>query len=147
MDWQAFFLVQRVEVMTEWRSSPSISPLFGWGCCLRGLWSSISCPPIPGSFNLETAMECGELLSLPLIYIYLFFFGALGFRLCSYYLMAAWHVLWPCVFLRLAGGVLGFGENFSVSHAFWGASFLNLWCFLSAFIFAKFQLPYVSPNF
>ena len=72
MDWQAFFLVQRVEVMTEWRSSPSISPLFGWGCCLRGLWSSISCPPIPGSFNLETAMECGELLSLPLIYIYIY---------------------------------------------------------------------------
>ena len=68
-------------------------------------------------------MECGELLSLPLIYIYIYifiylFFGALGFPLCNYYLMAAWRVLWPCVFSRLAGGVLGFGENFSVSHAF-----------------------------
>jgi len=86
-----------------------------------------------------------------LLYIYIFIIiiiiSALCFPLYSYYLMAAWCVLWPCVFSRLAGGVLGSGENFSVSHVFLRRCLLKPLMFLSALIFAKFQLPCVSPNF
>ena len=44
--------------------STSIHPLPERGGYLRGLWSSISCPLLPRSFNLETAMECGEFPSI-----------------------------------------------------------------------------------
>ena len=57
-------------------------------------------PPISRSFNLETAVEYDE---PP------FFFGgygALDFPLHSYYLVAAWHVPWPCVTSELVEGSL-----------------------------------------
>ena len=83
--------------------STSIGPLFGRGGYLRGLWLSISCPPISGSFNLEMAMECGQFPSLHISTFFFFFFGygALGFPFCNYYLVAAWRALWPHVISRL----------------------------------------------
>ena len=53
--------------------STSIGPLFGRGGYLRGLWLSISCPSISGSFNLEMAMECGQFPSLHISTFFFFF--------------------------------------------------------------------------
>ena len=139
MNWQTLSLSSGFK---QWRSgmvSTSIGPLLGRGGCLRGLWSSISWPPILGSFNLETAMECGEFPSLPLSTLFSFLFNFLIF----FMVMALWVSLSIVITLWRRGMCCGhmssqdwlggpwFWRNFSVSHAFWGATFLNLWRFHS----------------
>ena len=43
-----------------------------------------------------------SLLSTFLLFFFFFFcYGALGFPLCNYYLVAVWHALWPHVISRL----------------------------------------------
>ena len=42
-----------------------------------------------------------SLLSTFLPFFFFFGYGALGFPLCNYYLVAAWHALWPHVISRL----------------------------------------------
>ena len=78
----------------------SVGPSSGQGGCLRELWSSISYPPY--SEVVQFGDSHGNMMSS-------FFFGsygAWGFPLHSYYLMAMWHVLWPRVMLGLVEGFL-----------------------------------------
>ena len=118
-----------------WRGgmiSGSVSPLFRWNGCLRGLWLSISYPSISRSFNLEMAVEYDE---PPFCFCG---YGALDFPLRSYYLVVAWHVPWPYVTSGLVEGSLILVKTFQFPTYF-EALLLNLQCFLCVFIFAKFQ--------
>ena len=70
-------------------------------------------PPIPRSFNLETAVECGEFSSLP-FQLFFFFFWLWCFGFPSLQLLPCGCV--ACVaamcHLKIGWGVLGSGETF-----------------------------------
>ena len=98
----SLLFVQWVRVMTEWNDFlVHWSPF--WTRRLREIIVVVhQLPPISRLFNLETAMECDDPPPLPFFCGY----GTLGSPFRSYYLVVAWHVLWPRVIPGLVEGFL-----------------------------------------
>ena len=97
---------------------------------------SISCCPIPRSFNLETTMGIWK------AHLFSFFggYGAWGSTPLQLLLSGGMACVVATCHAKIDWGILGSNETFQFSYVFWGTSFLNPLCFLSVPTFSISQL-------
>ena len=94
--------VQWVQVMTEWNGFYVHWSLVWTRRLPKGIMVVHQLPPYFGVVQFGDGHGMWSVPFSPHFYFFFFFcYGALGFPLCNYYLVAAWHALWPHVISRL----------------------------------------------
>ena len=137
--------VQWVQVMTEWNGFYVHWSLVWTRRLPKGIMVVHQLPPYFGVVQFGDGHGMWSVPFSPHFYFFFFFFVMVLWVSLSA-IITLWRRGMRCGHMSSQDWLGGpwFWWNFSVSHAFWGASFLNLWCFLSALIFAKLQLSCVS---